>query len=237
MTPRTRAVLLVSPNNPTGSFVTREELDRVAAICAERQVAILADEVFADYELEPDTAHRAGRAAAGTAALSFTLGGLSKSIGLPQAKLGWIAVAGPTHLVEAALARLEVICDTYLSVSTPVQLAARRLLERGAAVRAAIATRVTSNYAMLKSAAAGAPACRVLRSEGGWSAVIQVPAIEEEEDLVIRLLAEGVLTHPGYFFDFPREAYLVVSLLPDPNVFADAARGVLRHFTCTVPGK
>ena len=128
LTPRTRAVLVVSPNNPTGSFVTDAELDRLAALCAPRDIAIIADEVFADYELEPGRAAAAGRAAARRDVLSFSLGGLSKSVGLPQVKLGWIAVAGPDALVAAALERLELVCDTYLSVSTPVQVAAAELL-------------------------------------------------------------------------------------------------------------
>src|SRR6185295_10534775 len=118
---RTRAVLIVSPNNPTGSFVSTSELDRLAALCAPRGIAIIADEVFADYELEPGASRRAGRAASRRDVLSFALGGLSKSVGLPQVKLGWIAVAGPDALVEAALDRLELVCDTYLAVSTPVQ--------------------------------------------------------------------------------------------------------------------
>jgi aspartate/methionine/tyrosine aminotransferase len=236
ITPRTRAVLVVSPNNPTGSFVAAHELDRLAAICAPRGIAIIADEVFADYELEPGAASGAGRAAARRDVLSFALGGLSKSVGLPQVKLGWMAVGGPDRLAADALERLELVCDTYLAVSTPVQLAAAELLERGAAVRAQIATRVVSNYRALQAALAGAPSCRVLPSAGGWYAVLQVPTLETEEDLVLRLLAAGVLTHPGYFFDFPRESFLIVSLLPPTASFADGVSRVLRHFNCTVSG-
>lgn len=235
LTPRTRAVLLVSPNNPTGSYVSKSDLARLAAFCADRDIAIVADEVFADYELEPGAAAAAGRALSAADALTFSLGGLSKSIGLPQAKLGWIAAAGPEPLLAPALARLELICDTYLSVSTPVQVAAPALLARGAPVRAQIAQRIAANYRFLMSAAAAAPSCRALRSEAGWSAVLQVPTLESEDDLVVRLLtAAGVLTHPGYFFDFPRESFLVVSLLPPPAVFRDGVDRILRHFACTV---
>ena len=168
------------------------------------------------------------------AALTFTLGGLSKSIGLPQAKLGWIAVAGPDALVAAALERLELICDTYLSVSTPVQVGAAELLSRGRVVREQIQARIAANCAGLAAAIESAPACRVLRAEAGWYAVVQVPSFQSEEDLVVDLLeGTGVLVHPGYFFDFPRESYLIVSLIVSPDAFADAIRRVLRHLDCT----
>jgi alanine-synthesizing transaminase len=233
ITPRTRALLIVSPNNPTGSFVSQEDLERLAAICAPREIAIIADEVFADYDLQPGAARRAGRVTRRDDVLSFALGGLSKAIGLPQVKLGWMAIGGPDRLVAAALERLEVVCDTYLAVSTPVQLAAGELLNRGTAVRAQIAARVASNYATLGTAVARVPACRLLMSEGGWYAVLQVPTFESEEDLVVRLLSDGVLTHPGYFFDFARESFLIISLLPPEASFADGISRVLRHFDCT----
>jgi aspartate/methionine/tyrosine aminotransferase len=234
LTPRTRALLVVSPNNPTGSFVSGPELERLAALCAPRGIAIIADEVFADYELEPGAAAKAGRAVARRDVLTFALGGLSKSVGLPQVKLGWIAVGGPDPLVAAALARLEFVCDTYLAVSTPAQVAAADLLERGAAIRAQIARRVATNYRELMTVSARAPSCGVMRSDGGWYAVMHVPSFEPEEDLAVRLLVkEGVLTHPGYFFDFPRESFLVLSLLPPEASFSDGIARVLRHFACS----
>ena len=236
---RTRAVLLVSPNNPTGSFVTPDELDRLAALCARRaagDIAIVADEVFADYELEPGAARAAGRVSSRRDVLSFALGGLSKSVGLPQVKLGWIAAAGPDTIVDAALARLELICDTYLSVSTPAQVAAARLLDRGAAIRAQIAGRVGTNYCQLASLSS-ASSCTCRRAEGGWYGVLHVPSLEPEEDLVVRLLIkDGVLTHPGYFFDFQQESFLVMSLLPPDAIFADGVRRILRHFDCNTCG-
>ena len=234
LTPRTRAVLVVSPNNPTGSFISAAEFDRLAAICAARGSAMIVDEVFADYELEPGAASRAGRGAARQDVLSFSLGGLSKSIGLPQVKLGWIAIGGPDRLVADALERLELICDTYLAVSTPVQLAAGELLARGALVRSHIATRIRANYRTLQEMISGAPSCRVPPAAGGWYAVLQVPSFEPEEDLVLRLLNDGLLTQPGYFFDFPRESYLIVSLLPPEAAFSDGISRVLRHFDCSV---
>jgi alanine-synthesizing transaminase len=234
LTDRTRAILVVSPNNPTGSFISRGELDRLCDLCADRGLAIIADEVFADYELEAGAAAQAGRAASSSRALAFALGGLSKSIGLPQVKLGWMAVAGPERLVAAALDRLELVCDTYLSVSTPVQLAAPALLSAGAEVRREIAARVSTNYGRLRSAVDEVAACRVLRSDGGWYAVLHVPTFGPEEDLVVQLLTtDGVLTHPGYFFDFARESFLIVSLLPPTPTFADGISRVLRHFACS----
>jgi alanine-synthesizing transaminase len=234
LSPKTRLLLAVSPNNPTGSYLTRDELAAITAIAAPRQIAVIVDEVFADYELEPGAARAAGQAVRQTECLAFSLGGLSKSIGLPQAKLGWIAAGGPDHLVTEALSRVEFLCDTYLSVSTPVQAAAAELLEAGRPVRTAIQSRVSANYGTLGGLVAAVPACQVLAAEGGWSGVVRVPSLSSEEDLVVDLLtSHGVLVHPGYFFDFPRESFLVVSLLvPEPE-FADGVGRILRHFACT----
>jgi hypothetical protein len=163
--------------------------------------------------------------------LAFTLGGLSKSVGLPQVKLGWIGVAGPDSAVSAALDRLELVCDTYLSVSTPAQVAAGELLARGASVRAQIRSRIAANYRHLTDRVVATPECRVLKCEGGWYAVVQVPTMETEEELVLRLLRDDhVLIHPGYFFDFPCESYLIVSLLPPEARFAAGIGRVMRHF-------
>jgi alanine-synthesizing transaminase len=234
---RTRAAMVVSPNNPTGSFVSAADFDRLTGLCAPRGMAIIADEVFADYELEPGAASAAGRPAADRRVLTFTLGGLSKSIGLPQVKLAWLAVSGPDAQADAALERIELICDTYLSVSTPVQLATPALLERGAGVRAEIAARIAANHGRLLSMSADVACCRVLRCEGGWSAVLQVPTLEPEEALVVRLLVEdGVLAHPGFFFDFRRESFLVVSLLTPEPAFADGVSRILRRFGDSRPG-
>jgi len=228
LTPRTRALLVVNPNNPTGSFVKRDEVARLVQICGERGIALIADEVFADYELEPDAASNAAQMMDREEALVFSLGGLSKSVGLPQVKLGWIAVAGPAALVDGALERLELVCDTYLSVSTPVQAAAAELLERGSLVRSQIRARVAANYRRLVERNAAAPACRVLRSEGGWYAVVQVPTLRPEEELVLDLLvSDGVLAHPGYFFDFPRESFLVVSLIVPEAEFSEGVERLL----------
>lgn len=231
----TRAVLVVSPNNPTGSFIKGHELDRLAALCAAREAAIVADEVFGDYELAPGARRAAGQVLARHDVLAFGLGGLSKSIGLPQAKLAWMAAAGPERAVESALARLELAADTYLSVSTPVQAAAPELLERGAAVRDQIRARITTNYQHLVGLNVRQAGCAVLDAEGGWYAVLRVPSVDPEEDLVLALLTkEHVLTHPGYFFDFSTEAYLIVSLLPPEEAFREGIARVLRHLACKV---
>lgn len=226
VTGRTRAILLVSPNNPTGSLLGAGELVAIAALCARRGLALVGDEVFADYILQP----RADRASVlqQDEALTFALGGLSKSAGLPQLKLGWIGVGGPRPLVQEAMGRLEVIADAYLSVATPVQLCAGALIAAGRGIRRLVLERIEANLAALVELAAAAPSCSVLRAEGGWSVVLRVPATRSEEDLVLELLEQDrVLVHPGYFFDFPREAYVVLSLLPEPAAFREGARRLL----------
>src|SRR5438445_943783 len=234
ITPRTRALLIVNPNNPTGSFVTRDELERLASLCADRGIAMIADEVFADYELTPGAAAAGGRVLDRRDVLTFGLGGLSKSVGLPQVTLGWMAVAGPPAAVDRALDRLELLCDTYLSVSTPVQVATAELLRRGGDVRSQIQARIAANYRQLATLAAATPSCRLLRADGGGYGVLPVPSLGPEEDLVLQMLeTDGVLTHPGYFFDFPRESYLIVSLLVQEPALAAATRLMLRHFDCT----
>ena len=223
----TRAVLVVSPNNPTGSYITRREWTRLSAIGKERGWAIIVDEVFADYPLEADDTLTDLAAAADV--LTFTLGGASKSLGLPQVKLGWMVVGGPDDERCAALEALELIADSFLSVGTPVQVAAASLLVRAAAIREQIHDRVRHNLAWARTAVAAHPACEVLRADGGWTAIVRIPATRGEEAFVLDLLRrERVLVHPGYFFDLPHEAYVVVSLLPPAAVFADAFARMLR---------
>jgi hypothetical protein len=217
-----RAVVVVSPNNPTGSFVKADEAAALRALCAERGLAVVSDEVFADYTFGDD-ARRAATLLSDGGPLTFALGGLSKSCGLPQLKLGWMAVGGPDAEREEALARLEIVADTYLSVGTPVQRAAPALLRRLPELQAPIRARVRSNRDTLAAALLDTPAT-LLHVEGGWTAVLHVPATRTEEDWVARLLEQdAVLVHPGFYFDFPQEAYLVVSLLPPPARFETAA--------------
>jgi alanine-synthesizing transaminase len=229
LTPDVRAVLVVSPNNPTGSILRRDDRDWLVELCAHRDIALIVDEVFADYPIRPGAS--AVSLTGGEPALTFSLGGLSKSAGLPQVKLGWIAVGGPDAKAGEALRRLEIICDTYLSVSTPVQIACPGLIEAGAAVRGAIQARVERNLAALRERLGPHPAVTLLEPEAGWSAVLQAPAVESEESMVLRLLAESrVLVFPGYFFDFPREAFFVTSLLPAPVAFDDGVSRMLEAF-------
>jgi alanine-synthesizing transaminase len=225
-TARVRAILVVSPNNPTGSFLHRDDLAELSELAATNGWAIIGDEVFADYPLDP--APSATHVLARADVLSFSLGGLSKSAGLPQLKLGWIGFGGPSAKVDEALAAYELIADTYLSVSTPVQAAAAELLAGGAAIRAQILARVRRNLESLRSLASHHPSLDVLRVEGGWSAVVQVPQLRAEESLVLDLLEkDNVLVHPGYFFDFSREAFIVLSLLVDPAAFDQAIARVM----------
>ena len=231
--PGVRALIAVSPNNPTGSYLEAREARALQDLCRARGWALIVDEVFADYPLE--TAAPSTDLAVNAPVLTFSLGGASKTLGLPQVKLGWVIVGGPAADRRAALDGLEHVADTFLSVGTPVQLAAAELLSAGGAVRQAIQARVGGNLAHARRIAAAFPACTVLPVEGGWTAIVRVPALRSEEALVLSLLREQhVLVHPGYFFDFDAEAFLIVSLLPPEAVFRDAFERTLRH-ACAAP--
>ena len=223
----TRAILVVSPNNPTGQWLKREELTALVELCAAHHLVLVGDEVFADYPIDP--APGAVRSVLDQGdVLTVSLGGLSKAVGLPQLKLGWMALRGPASLLQSALMRLEIAADAYLSVGTPVQVAAPALLKGGHDVRLQIRERVMSNYRHLLEAVARHPSCQALRAEGGWSAVLRIPHTMPEDECVIRLLErQHLLVHPGYFFDFPRDGYLVVSLLTRPDVFRSATERLL----------
>jgi aspartate/methionine/tyrosine aminotransferase len=221
---RARAIVVVSPNNPTGSFLKRDELGRLADVAARSDLAIVSDEVFADYPFAPDpdrVAMVAGDPAAGTGVPLYSLGGLSKSCGLPQLKLGWIVVGGAA--VARSLAALELVADTYLSVATPVQAALDDLLRLGAGIRGAIAARVAENRARLAAALPPGSPCSILPAEAGWSAIVRLPATRTDEAWAAALVEEaGVLVHPGYLFDFGLGTYAVVSLLPPSERFGVA---------------
>lgn len=232
ITDTTRAILIVSPNNPTGAWLKRDELAAVVELCARHDLALIGDEVFADYPIDPAPGAQPSVIEQKNV-LSVSLGGLSKSVGLPQLKLGWMALNGPGLALQSALLRLELIADTYLSVGTPVQVAAGQLLADGQVVRRQIRHRVLQNYHSLKQMSMTHDACQVLRAEGGWSGVIRIPHTMAEDTRVIRLLEEQrVLVHPGYFFDFPRDGYLVVSLLPRPDVFRSAVQRLFTAVSC-----
>ena len=223
VTPRTRAIVLVNPNNPTGSFLKRDELRFLQSL----GLTLISDEVFADYAFGED-AQRVRTLAGATETLAFSMSGLSKIAGLPQMKLGWIVVSGPAAARAEAKDKLEWIADTYLSVSTPVQQAAPRLLELGKGIQTQIAARVRANLAWLESAIAADSPCRTLAVEGGWYATLQVPRIRREEEWALELLAEdNVLVQPAFFFDFESEAFLVLSLLTVPDTFREGCRRLL----------
>jgi len=213
---RTRAIVVVNPNNPTGSFVSAEEWDRLQKL----GIPILSDEVFSDYGFE-----RAAPARGEDGALMFTMSGLSKIAGLPQMKLGWIVAGGDR--ADDAMERLELIADTYLSVATPVQVALPELLGSSKDVQLQIRARTRANLVALRAAAAGSPV-NVLNVEGGWSGVLQVPRLRSEQEWALYLLGErDVLVQPGYFFDFESEAFLVVSLLTPREVFEEGIRRLI----------
>ena len=215
ITPRTRAIVVVNPNNPTGSFLKAEEWERLESL----GIPILCDEVFADYAFPAPDDPPAKRA------LVFFMNGLSKIAGLPQMKLGWIAASGPGH--EAALERLELIADTYLSVATPVQIALPTLLDVAPAIATQIRERTRANLDFLHSVSRDS-ALNVLSVEGGWYAVAQIPRTRSEEDWTLYLLAEcDVLVQPGFFFDFESEAFLVMSLLTPRDIFEEGVRRIL----------
>jgi len=225
---RTRAIVLVHPNNPTGSYVKRAELDALTALCRERELALISDEVFSDYDFAPDP-HRAGTLAAVTDCLAFAMSGLSKIAGLPQMKLGWIAVGGPAAVRAQAFEKLEWIADTYLSVSTPVQCAVRALLDAGEQVQMQIRERCATHLSMARETLAGS-AANILAVEGGWYITVQVPRVRSEEEWCLELLArENLLVQPGFFYDFASEAYLVVSLLTAPEIFREGMTRLRRQ--------
>jgi hypothetical protein len=223
VTDRARAILVVTPNNPTGSFLRSEELTALLELARRRDLALIVDEVFRDYGWAGGP-ERGGTRVVSTVeiedCLTLTLNGLSKLSALPQMKLAWTVVSGPSDVVAEAMWRLEVIADTFLSVSTPVQHAAAALLEQGENLRRQILERIHENLAVLDRAFDRGAAVDRLDAEGGWYSVLRLPNIRSDEEWALGLLqAEGVYVHPGHFFGFPRDGYLVISLLPDPRQF------------------
>jgi len=215
---KTKAIVLINPHNPTGMFLRQNEYRGIAALAKENNLALIVDEVFIDYAFDEDE-KRIASIAEKADVLTFSLNGISKMIGLPQMKLAWIIVNGPSSLVGGAVARLEIICDTFLSVNTPVQVALPQLLDCGKIVRQKILDRIRLNYSELKTATDNTP-CSTLNAHGGWYGIVRVPGIKSDEDWALELLeAKGVYLFPGYFFDFDKEGFLVVSLLVENSIF------------------
>ncbi len=228
---RARAIVLVHPNNPTGSFVRKDEAAELSALAVKYEMALVVDEVFAEYQHGTLASNRLPSFAVEQNALTFVLAGLSKSLLLPQCKLGFSLVCGPDELVQEAMARLEVVADTYLSVSTPVQLALPELLAARHGIQSAVRARVAENLAALDQAISNAgdhAAVRRLPTDGGWYAILEVARTRDEDGWVELLVREhGVIVHPGYFFEMDRDGFLVVSLLPETNKFVPAIQAVV----------
>ena len=221
LTNNTRAIILVHPNNPTGSYIKQEEFERVCAVAAEHQCAVIADEVFGPYTLSSDT-HRASMVTSHASILFFSLNGISKLLGLPQFKLSWIIVRGNSQQKKEALSRLDIIADTFLSVNTPAQVALPKLLEQSKFIGEQIRTRVHSNFHVLQKIFADSSAT-VFRAEGGWYGILQLPQFHSDDVWAVELLRQrNILIHPGHFFDMKQKSCIVLSLLPSPEFFSDA---------------
>jgi alanine-synthesizing transaminase len=225
ITSRTRGVIVVHPNNPTGHFTKPAEQEKLNAICSSRQLAIIADEVFLDFTL---AGNRTASFATNSAALTFTLSGLSKISGLPQMKAAWLVVSGPPDLKGDAVSRLEVIADTYLSMNAPVQLAMPALLEQRGSFQQQLLLRVRQNLAELDRQLTRQKICSRFTVEGGWYVVVRVPVIRSDEALTLELLnSRDVSIHPGHFYDFSSEGFLILSLITPTDVFAQGVAQTL----------
>ncbi len=225
VTARTRGVVVVHPNNPTGSYVQPDEVQMLNSFCREHGLAVIADEVFLDYRLEQK---EHASFAANQEVLTFTLSGLSKIAALPQMKVAWVVTSGPEEERCEAMGRLEVIADTYLSMNAPIQWAMPKLLAQREDIQRQLLERVRNNLAELDAQLAKQKACQRLSVEGGWYAVLRVPVTRSDEELAIELVREkSVIVHPGHFYDFPSDGYLVLSLITPPAQFAEGIIAVL----------
>jgi len=232
LSPQSRGIVVVNPNNPTGSFLRATELSQLVELAGDRDIAIISDEVFMDFAFAEDP-WRAPPLAGQESALVFSLNGLSKMAAMPQMKLGWIVIGGPPHDRESARERLELLLDTYLSVNSPVQAALPALLDIGAELRQTLKRTIQANLRALTASLHGQPV-HALHAEGGWSAILRLPNIESEEAWITKLLEEGnLLVQPGYFFEMDSEPYIVVSLITPEAVFADGLSRI-RHLAAKV---
>jgi len=226
VTPQTKAILLVHPNNPTGSYVKEEERERLNEVCREHDLALIVDEVFLDYPLD---GRKRRSFVENRDALTFTMSGLSKIAGLPQMKVAWMMVNGPESLVGTALDRLEVIADTYLSLNSPTQWAFPALMAQRHSIQRQLRDRVLENWTQLRIAAGNANPFELAETEGGWYAVLRISSDRSDEELAIELVEkEQVLVHPGHFYDFPSGTHLVLSLIAQPEEFRAGATALLQ---------
>jgi len=226
-TPQTRAVIIVHPNNPTGSYASNSEIAALNDFCRDYNTALIVDEVFLDY---PHDGESRPSFASNTQTLTFTLSGISKISALPQMKLAWVITTGPDQIVADASARLEIIADTFLSMNAPVQLAAPVFLDLRKKIQPILLDRLRANLADLDGQLAHYPACRRLLVDGGWYAILRVPVVGTDEDLAIRLVRHTqVSVHPGHFYDFPAEGHLVLSLITEPSMFHEGVSRLLKY--------
>jgi alanine-synthesizing transaminase len=247
ITPRTRGIIVVNPNNPTGHYVKQDELTQLNELCEKVNLSLIADEVFLDFSYADQTVRRDApknpkarpsmigkkpqSMAVNSAALTFTMSGLSKISGLPQMKAAWLVTNGPEELKKNALERLEVIADTFLSMNAPVQLAIPEFLDQRHGFQKQVATRVRRNVAELDRQLLGKKSCSRLEIEGGWYAVLRVPATKSDDELAVELLkSKGIYVHPGHFYDFQGDGYLIVSLIIQEREFAEGVRQLLSAF-------
>lgn len=220
ISPRSKAIVVVNPNNPTGSFLKTSEAETLAALAQKYELALISDEVFMTYPAVEDQAGRFRTFIGHDDVLSFSMNGLSKAAGMPQMKLGWIAVNGPAQQVTTALAKLELLLDNYLSVATPVQCALPELLRIGSGIHTQIRARIRQNLETLNALRNSSVA--VLTGEAGWSAILQIPNVYAEDEWIAKLLTnDTVVVQPGYFYDMAKEAFVVVSLITNPVDFAE----------------
>ncbi len=231
--PQVRAVVLVNPNNPTSSVISNEERIRLNKICSKNKTAIICDEVFLDYGFD-------GRLdrfslANNRDALTFVLSGISKTLALPQMKIGWIVATGPKQLVSEAKGRLEIISDTYLSVNTPSQNALGDWLKLQLVLTQEILRRIRQNRAMLAACLREGPSCQCLKADGGWYAVVRLPSVMSEEQWALKFLNnDSVFIHPGYFFDFSGGSFIVLSLLLPQRAFQEGVRRIVKRIKAEV---
>lgn len=235
ITSKTRAVIVVSPNNPTGSYLKHNERDALDAICRRRELALIVDEVFADYPSPRAPDDRCETLAGQTTALTFVLNGFSKMLALPQIKLGWIAVGGQPAVAADACHRLESLLDFYLSVSVPAQHAADELLGGRSTIQRQVIERIDNNNRHLREMAARTANCSILSREGGWYAIVEIDDAVSDEQRAVQLLDRyNTLIHPGFFYDFNREGFVVLSLLPRPEIFRSGVANLVSAFGTSV---
>ena len=228
ITPRTRGVIVIHPNNPTGHYTNSTAMKRLNEICSANNLAVIADEVFLDFSLMQEL-HRSF--AANRETLTLTMSGLSKIAGLPQMKAAWVIASGPERRKSQACARLEVIADVYLSMNAPIQLALPSFLRQRGGFQKQLMARVRDNLRELDRQIAAQDSCSRLEVEGGWYVVLRIPATRADEDLAINLLENsGVYVHPGHFYDFPGDGYLIVSLITPEHDFTEGIRRLLARF-------